>query len=112
MWRMLTARAGDLSIDLRSHDADDSTGTANWIATYTFERTGRKVINDIRATFRFRDGLIAEHDDVFDFGKWARQALGPMGILVGVVPPLRSKVRGQARGQLDAFIANERSGSA
>lgn len=44
MWRMLTGNATDLTIELRSHSAaDDGTGHANWIATYTF-RTGRKVV--------------------------------------------------------------------
>jgi hypothetical protein len=104
MWKMLTGRAKDLSVELRSHDAGEDTGKANWVATYTFS-TGRHVVNDINAGFRFENGLIAEHDDEFDFGKWARQALGPMGFLVAHVPPLRSKARAQARGQLDDYMA-------
>ena len=108
MWRMLTSRATDLEIELRSHDADEATGTANWIATYTFGQTGRPVVNDINARFRFEQGLISEHDDEFDFGRWARQALGPSGFAVALLPPLRSKVRGRARGQLEEFIAAER----
>jgi len=108
MWRMLTSRATDLEIELRSHDADEATGTANWIATYTFGQTGRPVVNDINARFRFEEGLISEHDDEFDFGRWARQALGPSGFAVALLPPLRSKVRGRARGQLEEFIAAER----
>ena len=111
MWRMLTSRASDLDIELRSHEADDTSGTANWVATYTFAKTGRHVVNDINATFRFDGGKIAEHDDDFDFGKWARQALGPAGIVIGVVPPLRAKVSKQARSQLDEYMAEERSSS-
>ncbi len=58
MWRMLTGNATDLEIELASHSAEGDTGRANWIATYTF-RTGRKVVNDIDARFRFGpDGLI------------------------------------------------------
>jgi ketosteroid isomerase-like protein len=108
MWRMLTSRATDLEIELRSHDADEASGSANWIATYTFGQTGRPVVNDINARFRFEDGLISEHDDDFDFGRWARQALGPTGFAVALLPPLRSKVRGRARAQLEDFIAAER----
>ncbi len=104
MWKMLTGRATDLSVELRAHDADETTGTANWVATYTFS-TGRKVVNDIDAGFRFEDGLIAEHDDDFDFRKWARQALGPVGLLVATLPPLRAKARKQARDQLDEYMA-------
>lgn len=111
MWRMLTGRAKDLSVELRSHDADETTGSANWVATYTFS-TGRPVVNDIQATFRFEDGLIAEHDDDFDFRRWARQALGPMGIAVAVLPPLRGKARQKARAQLDEFMAADAASTA
>src|SRR6267378_4001347 len=55
MWRMLTGRATDLKVELAEHSADDDSGTAHWIATYTFS-TGRPVVNDIHARFRFRDG--------------------------------------------------------
>ncbi len=106
MWRMLTGRATDLKIELHEHEAGDDSGSAHWIARYTFS-TGRPVVNDIQARFRFADGLIADHVDDFDFRNWARQALGPMGNLVAVLPPLRKKARGQARGQLDEFTVSE-----
>ena len=99
MWRMLTGRATDLSVELREHD--DS--SAHWIARYTFGPTGRKVVNDVRATFAFRDGLISEHDDRFSFFTWSRQALGPVGLALGWTPVLRSKVRSQARADLAKF---------
>jgi ketosteroid isomerase-like protein len=100
MWRMLTGRAQDLSVELREHDDT----RARWIARYTFGRTGRKVVNDVRASFVFRDGLIAEHDDRFSFHRWSRQALGPAGLLLGWTPLLRSKVRAQARADLEKFM--------
>jgi ketosteroid isomerase-like protein len=106
MWRMLTGRATDLKIELHEHEADDDSGTAHWIARYTFS-TGRPVVNDIQAKIRFADGLIVDHVDDFDFRNWAKQALGPTGNLVAVLPPLRKKARAQARGQLDEFIASE-----
>ncbi len=101
MWRMLTGRAADLTVELREHDD----ASARWIARYTFGRTGRKVVNDVRATFAFRDGLIAEHDDRFSFHAWSRQALGPVGLLLGWTPILRGKVRGQARADLERFMS-------
>jgi uncharacterized protein len=106
MWRMLTGRASDLKVELHEHEADEDTGSAHWIARYTFS-TGRPVVNDIRARFRFADGLIADHVDDFDFRRWARQALGPSGTLVAVLPPLRSKAKGKARGQLEDFMRSE-----
>jgi ketosteroid isomerase-like protein len=107
MWRMLTGRATDLKIELHEHDAGEDSGSARWIARYTFN-TGRPVVNDIQAKFRFADGLIADHVDDFDFRNWAKQALGPMGHLVAVLPPLRKKARAQARGQLNEFIKSEK----
>jgi len=105
MWRMLTSAPGDLRVDLEEHDADGDRGSAHWIAHYTFSKTGRPVVNDIRATFRFRDGLIAEHDDVFSFWKWSRQALGPAGLALGWTPLLQGKVRKQALASLEEFRA-------
>ena len=103
MWRMLTGRADDLSVDLAEHSAEGDTGTAHWIARYTFGRTGREVTNDIRARFRFADGLIVEHDDEFSFWRWARQALGPTGLALGWAPPMRAAVRKRAREDLARF---------
>jgi ketosteroid isomerase-like protein len=103
MWRMLTGRATDLEVDLADHGAEGDSGTAHWIATYTF-RTGRRVVNDIHARFRFRDGKIVEHDDSFSFFRWARQALGPAGLLLGL-PPMSLLVRRRARRDLAEFRA-------
>ena len=108
MWRMLTGNAKDLKIELPSHSAaDDGTGKANWVATYTF-RTGRKVVNDINASFVFADdGRIAEHIDEFDLYKWSRMALGPLGLILGWTPIVRNSIRRQASEQLDAYLADE-----
>src|SRR5258706_8719819 len=46
MWKMLTGRAGDLRIELAEHEASGNSGSAHWIAYYTFH-TGRSVVNDI-----------------------------------------------------------------
>jgi ketosteroid isomerase-like protein len=105
MWRMLTDRAEDLRIELREHEAGDDAGTAHWIAHYTYSQTDRPVRNDIRARFRFRDGLIAEHRDDFGLYAWLRQALGPTGTLLGWTPLLRGAVRRRARAALDEYRA-------
>jgi ketosteroid isomerase-like protein len=102
MWRMLTGRSEDLRVELAEHEAHGDTGTARWIATYTF-RTGRPVVNDIRAEFRFRDGKITEHRDSFSFWRWSRQALGPIGLAFGWTPLLRAAVRKRARSDLADF---------
>lgn len=102
MWRMLTARAEDLSVELAEHSAEGDSGDARWIARYTFTRTGRPVTNDVRARFRFRDGRIVEHVDSFPFWAWARQALGPAGLVLGL-PPMNLLIRRQARRDLSEF---------
>jgi ketosteroid isomerase-like protein len=108
MWRMLTGRAEDLTVKLLEHSADDQSGSARWVADYTF-RTGNRVHNDVRASFRFRDGLIADHRDEFSFFGWSRQALGPIGLALGWTPLLQARVRREARAGLAEFRASEQS---
>jgi ketosteroid isomerase-like protein len=107
MWRMLTGRAKDLRVELLARDANGDRGSARWRATYTYTQTGRPVVNDVRAAFRFANGQIAEHVDEFGFHRWARQALGTPGLLLGWTPMLRATVRKRARAALDEFMAAE-----
>ena len=88
MWRMLCGRATDLKIVHSKVDADADSGSAHWEADYTFS-TGRAVHNVIDAGFKFENGLIADHRDSFDLYAWARQALGPVGVLLGWSPPVQ-----------------------
>ncbi|HYR09688.1 MAG TPA: nuclear transport factor 2 family protein [Longimicrobium sp.] len=100
MWAMLCARAKDLEVSVSDVEADDQRGRAHWDARYTFGQTGRKVLNRIDAEFQFRDGLIIRHTDTFDFYAWARQALGPAGLLLGWTPVIQNRVRSAARAGL------------
>ena len=105
MWRMLCKRGLDLELTHSDVHADGDRGSAHWVAHYTFSGTDRHVVNEIDASFRFEDGLIAEHTDRFNLWRWTRQALGPVGVVAGWSPPLQNKVRGQARENLRAFMA-------
>ncbi len=107
MWRMLTARSQDLQVELVDRAAAGDGGSAHWIARYTFGQTGRPVVNDVSSTFLFRDGLIAEQRDDFDFYRWTRQALGPMGVALGWTPIVQGSVRRKAQAGLDQFLARE-----
>lgn len=104
MWAMLVARGKDLRLAFADVTADDARGAATWEAWYTFSGTGRPVHNVIRAEFAFRDGRIVRHVDRFDFWRWARQALGPAGLLLGWTPYLRAKVRATAARSLAAWM--------
>ena len=113
MWAMLGAatRAGSMDVwklEWRNVQADGDQGHAHWDARYRFSATNRLVHNRIDATFRFRDGLIVEHVDRFDFWAWARQALGAPGLLLGWTPMLHNKVRAQAATKLALFRAANR----
>ena len=109
MWRMLTAQATELRIELLEHEADDERGSARWRAHYVFSQTGRPVVNDVRARFRFAGGLIADHADEFSFHRWSRQALGTPGLLLGWTPVLKSAVRKKAAASLAGFMAQSSS---
>ena len=106
MWRMLTARAPDLRCEAHDVVADATSASARWIARYTFSGTGRKVVNEVRSRFELADGLIVRQVDDFPFWRWASQALGPAGMLLGWTPMVRVKVAKQARQNLDRFIAS------
>jgi ketosteroid isomerase-like protein len=105
MWRMLTGRAEDLEIELVSHDATNHGGSANWKATYTFTQTGRKVVNDVNATFAIEGGQITDHRDEFNFYAWSKQALGLPGLLLGWTPIISGATHKKARAGLDDFLA-------
>ena len=110
MWRMLTSRGKDLRVVASQITADADTGRAHWVATYTYSATGRPVENRIDAAFAFRDGRIMRHQDRFDLYRWARQALGLQGALLGWLPPVQSAIRRQAAASLAAWQAKNGPG--
>ncbi|MDH4869564.1 nuclear transport factor 2 family protein [Pseudomonas sp. BN515] len=105
MWRMLASRAQQFSLTFDSVEADDLSGRANWVATYLFSQTGRMVENRIQARFLFSNGQIIEHHDSFDLWRWARQALGAKGLLLGWLPAVQNAIRKQAARGLAAYRA-------
>lgn len=109
MWRMLCLRATDLRIEFRDIRAEAASGSAHWEAWYTYSTTGRPVHNIIEATFQFQDGLIVSHVDRFSLTRWARQALGLKGLLLGWAPPVHKAIRGQARQALLRSIERDRT---
>lgn len=105
MWEMLCTRGKDLTVAFDNVEADEQRGSAHWTARYTFSATKRHVTNRIDASFIFRDGLFIRHVDRFPLYAWTRQALGPVGLLLGWTPMLQSRVRQQAATSLQQWIA-------
>ncbi|SHI35527.1 Ketosteroid isomerase-related protein [Hymenobacter daecheongensis DSM 21074] len=105
MWRMLCERGKDLALTYDHIRADDAQGQAVWDARYTFSQTRRHVHNHVAAHFTFKDGKILRHHDQFNFWRWSRQALGPVGWVLGWSGFLRQKVQASARQGLAQFMA-------
>ncbi|HVK74931.1 MAG TPA: nuclear transport factor 2 family protein [Kofleriaceae bacterium] len=103
MWRMLTGRSTDLEVTLDALDVDGARATARWTARYTFTATGRRVTNRVTSDLTVDGGRITRQRDDFDFGRWARQAFGVAGVLLGWTPPFKGKVRRTAAANLAAF---------
>ncbi len=95
MWAMLCSavkKNGRTDWKLKVSDITDR--SAHWEPTYRFSQTGHLVHNVIDAEFEFdSQGLIKRHRDRFDFWRWARQALGPVGWLLGWTGWLKRKVQ-------------------
>ena len=102
MWHMICE--ADLRLSYRVENADARNGSVRWVANYTFNDNGteRKVRNELRSSFEFKDGLIIKHTEVCDARQWAMQALGPVkGIGAWLAPTLRRK---KANEKLQGFI--------
>lgn len=108
MWRMLCRSQKDKGFQLNFGNifSDGTHATADWEARYVFSRTGRRVHNQIKASFEFRDGLIWRHTDHFSLYNWSKQAFGATGLLIGWTPFFRKKLQHQTRAMLDKFETN------
>lgn len=105
MWSMLCANATDLKIEYSTVQVKADTGHAHWEAWYTFSQTGRKVHNVIDAEFEFKDGKIIKHTDRFHLRKWAGQALGFKGKLLGGTKFFKRKLNEQTNKLLRKYQA-------
>ena len=110
MWRMLCARGKDLRVQHELLEADATHALVRWHAWYSFTGTGRSVHNVVMSRLELRDGKIVTHRDRFNFHRWARQALGPPGLLLGWAPFLRRKVQQQAAVALARFCEQRETG--
>jgi ketosteroid isomerase-like protein len=104
MWQMLLSSSKDIKVTFTAVKGNADRGSCRLDAFYSFSQTNRQVHNIVYAQFKFKDGLIIEHRDHFDFWRWSRLALGMPGLLLGWSPMLKNKVRKSARAKLDKFM--------
>ncbi len=109
MWAMLIKSGKDMRIEFSHIHADEHTGTAEWVAWYTFSVSGKKVVNRIKASFIFESGKIIQHQDEFNFYTWVRQALGLPGWLLGWTHFMKKKIRKKAAHNLRLYMANRQT---
>ena len=108
MWKMLCENSKDLKIEFSDITENEQNGSVKWQAWYTFKKTGKKVHNIVNAHFKFKDGKIIEHIDYFNLRKWAGQALGITGYLLGWTFFFKKNMQTQTNYILDKFIANNK----
>ena len=105
MWEMLCKNAQGFSLTFDNiQQLDEEYYTCDWVATYMFSKTGRKVVNKIRANMKFANGQIIEHSDAFSLHKWSGQALGFTGKLFGWNSFYQRKIKNQAKKNLLQFM--------
>ncbi len=108
MWRMLCANARDFHLTFSNiKDLGEDYYTCDWIATYTFSKTGRKVVNKVKAHMKIVDGKIIEHSDGFSLHEWSKQALGFSGWLLGWNSFYQRKIKNSAKQSLLRFMEKE-----
>lgn len=100
MWKMLLGGGTDLRLEHTVQQQGPAHGVCTWEARYTFGGTGRAVHNVVHSDFILHNGLIAVQNDRFDLWRWSRQAMGPVGLLLGWSPLVHNKVRAMAAARL------------
>jgi ketosteroid isomerase-like protein len=105
MWEMLCKNAKDFSLTFSAIELlDEEYATCKWTASYTFSKTGNKVVNHIKAFMKLKDGKIIEHSDAFRLSTWIGQALGWKGVLFGWTGFMKRAVQKNARRNLLKFM--------
>lgn len=103
MWMMLCQNAKDLKIEFSDIHASLKKGSVHWEAWYSFSKTGKNVHNIVEANFEFKDSKIINHIDDFNLHKWAAQALGLKGKLLGGTKFFQNKIKMQSHKTLQDF---------
>lgn len=108
MWHMLidtlSKNKEGWRLEFKDVTANETEGSCQWEAHYTFSLTRRKVHNIIQAKFQFKEGKIIRHDDVFNFYRWAKMAFGTTGFALGWTSFFKRKLQAKTAEKLSRFI--------
>jgi len=108
MWEMLCKNARNFSLRFSDIELiDEEYATCSWTASYTFSKTGNKVVNNAKAFMKLKDGKIIEHSDGFRLSTWAAQALGWKGVLFGWTGFIKRSIQKNARKNLAYFMQSK-----
>ena len=109
MWRMLVESQKGKKFTVTAKDivCDGQTGSATWEAHYNFGSSARPVHNIIHAKFKVQDSKIISHLDEFYVHRWATQAMGFSGRMIGWTSFFRSKLIKQTNSLLDRYEAQQ-----
>lgn len=103
LWRMRLEALESLEIRLEEAQGDADGAHAVWSLLYA--QGPRTVAVRVRSMFGFRDGRISRHDDHFSFWRWAAQAYGARGAMLGWFGPFRWAVRRRLGRAFERFSA-------
>ncbi|MBX2932584.1 MAG: nuclear transport factor 2 family protein [Chitinophagaceae bacterium] len=108
MWQMLCTNAKDFSLKFDNIQTDDNEYyTCEWVASYKFSKTNRRIVNQCKAFMRMKDGVILEHSDAFNYYRWCRQAFGLIGLLFGWSGFMHKKISTGAKKQLFKYMKQQ-----
>lgn len=110
MWHMLLSNPNsNLVVEFSDVEADHRFGSASWRASYLYGKNRNQVVNNIKAEFEFKDGLIWKHTDHFDLYEWCSQALAPTGKWLGWSKFFQFSVQKGALKALTKYINKSKS---
>lgn len=104
MWQLLCRNSRDFKLQYEIKSVDTHEAKVHWQAGYFYGKQQRPVQNRVRTHIQFKDGKIYRHRDYFSLWRWAGQAMGLNGWLVGWSGFFGKHFRQQSRDMLDRLL--------
>lgn len=105
MWTMLCSSSKDLVIEFEILSSNEGEVKTKWQAYYSFGKKKRKVHNVIVSTIEVKGAKIYRHIDEFNLHKWAKQAMGVSGYLLGGTSFFKKSLNKKTKSRLLRFMS-------